>query len=275
MQLGGVKLDLGQGEDPDLQAGHQGGPHRAGALGVPRLASCSAARCATCMAGSGHIAGVVNPPAKKKYQYWTGRTAELACRVDGDGDRDGGIVVARLGHVARRLFGSESAGARSLGRPVMGNRGRARIVREEPRLARLRKERQLLEAGGLVEAEHQVEILQRLAGRALDQIVEGRDDDGAARQPVGEDADMAIVRAAHMLGRGNDARPRRSARTDCPRRPSSRAARRSSAAPCRPAGHSSVQSSPRLIGMRCGVKLTVTASGGERQISCSISGTWR
>ncbi|MDF1779629.1 MAG: class I poly(R)-hydroxyalkanoic acid synthase, partial [Rhizobiaceae bacterium] len=24
------------------------------------------------MSGSGHIAGVVNPPAKKKYQYWTG-----------------------------------------------------------------------------------------------------------------------------------------------------------------------------------------------------------
>jgi polyhydroxyalkanoate synthase len=24
------------------------------------------------MAGSGHIAGVVNPPARKKYQYWTG-----------------------------------------------------------------------------------------------------------------------------------------------------------------------------------------------------------
>jgi len=24
------------------------------------------------MAGSGHIAGVVNPPAMKKYQYWTG-----------------------------------------------------------------------------------------------------------------------------------------------------------------------------------------------------------
>ena len=24
------------------------------------------------MAGSGHIAGVVNPPALKKYQYWTG-----------------------------------------------------------------------------------------------------------------------------------------------------------------------------------------------------------
>ena len=24
------------------------------------------------MAGSGHIAGVVNPPEKKKYQYWSG-----------------------------------------------------------------------------------------------------------------------------------------------------------------------------------------------------------
>jgi polyhydroxyalkanoate synthase len=24
------------------------------------------------LAGSGHIAGVVNPPAKHKYQYWTG-----------------------------------------------------------------------------------------------------------------------------------------------------------------------------------------------------------
>jgi polyhydroxyalkanoate synthase len=26
------------------------------------------------LAGSGHIAGVVNPPAKGKYQYWTGGT---------------------------------------------------------------------------------------------------------------------------------------------------------------------------------------------------------
>jgi polyhydroxyalkanoate synthase len=24
------------------------------------------------LSGSGHIAGVVNPPEKKKYQYWTG-----------------------------------------------------------------------------------------------------------------------------------------------------------------------------------------------------------
>jgi polyhydroxyalkanoate synthase len=28
------------------------------------------------LAGSGHIAGVVNPPAKGKYQFWTGGKAE-------------------------------------------------------------------------------------------------------------------------------------------------------------------------------------------------------
>jgi polyhydroxyalkanoate synthase len=30
------------------------------------------------LSGSGHIAGVVNPPDKKKYQYWTGDTPQDA-----------------------------------------------------------------------------------------------------------------------------------------------------------------------------------------------------
>jgi polyhydroxyalkanoate synthase len=28
------------------------------------------------LSGSGHIAGVVNPPSKAKYQYWTGDTPQ-------------------------------------------------------------------------------------------------------------------------------------------------------------------------------------------------------
>ena len=37
MELGGVQLDLEEGEDPDLQSRGARGPHRAGALGVRRL----------------------------------------------------------------------------------------------------------------------------------------------------------------------------------------------------------------------------------------------
>jgi polyhydroxyalkanoate synthase len=40
------------------------------------------------MAGSGHIAGVVNPPAKNKYQYWTGQRPRNA-------DLDGWLAKAK------------------------------------------------------------------------------------------------------------------------------------------------------------------------------------
>ena len=35
------------------------------------------------LAGSGHIAGVVNPPGKPKYQYWTGGAAGRRVRATG------------------------------------------------------------------------------------------------------------------------------------------------------------------------------------------------
>ena len=36
------------------------------------------------LTGSGHIAGVVNPPAKKKYQYWTGDVPKASKNEDID-----------------------------------------------------------------------------------------------------------------------------------------------------------------------------------------------
>mmetsp|Transcript_39650 Transcript_39650/g.66541 ORF Transcript_39650/g.66541 Transcript_39650/m.66541 type:complete len:288 (-) Transcript_39650:546-1409(-) len=54
------------------------------------------------------------------------------------------------------------------------------------------------EAGGLLHAEDEVHVLQRLAGGALDQVVDAGQDDGAPGQRVLEHADGAQVRAAHI-----------------------------------------------------------------------------
>ena len=52
------------------------------------------------LAGSGHIAGVVNPPGKPKYQYWTGDAPVGSLeRLAREGDRASGLVVAGLADV--------------------------------------------------------------------------------------------------------------------------------------------------------------------------------
>src|SRR4029077_6907519 len=61
-----------------------------------------------------------------------------------------------------------------------------------------RKHRLLLEAGRLGPAGHQVHVLHRLAGGALHQIVDDRDQDRAARHAIGIDADEAMVGAPDM-----------------------------------------------------------------------------
>ena len=75
MELGGVKLDLSKIKIPVYELFTRE-DHIAPAVSVFRGSKLLRGEVRHVMAGSGHIAGVVSPPAKKKYQYWTdGRPA--------------------------------------------------------------------------------------------------------------------------------------------------------------------------------------------------------
>ena len=74
MMLGGVTLDLSKVKIPVYELFTRE-DHIAPALSVFRGSKLFSGPVRHVMAGSGHIAGVVNPPAKKKYQYWTGGPA--------------------------------------------------------------------------------------------------------------------------------------------------------------------------------------------------------
>ncbi len=71
MEIGGIKLDLGKVKVPvyNLAARED---HIAPARSVFVGSGFFGGPVTYVMAGSGHIAGVINPPAKPKYQYWTG-----------------------------------------------------------------------------------------------------------------------------------------------------------------------------------------------------------
>jgi len=70
MTLGGVKLDLSKIKTPSFfQAAKE--DHIAPALSVYKGAKLFGGPVIYMLAGSGHIAGVINPPAAKKYQHWT------------------------------------------------------------------------------------------------------------------------------------------------------------------------------------------------------------
>ncbi|MGK2923483.1 MAG: PHA/PHB synthase family protein [Methyloceanibacter sp.] len=75
MELGGVKLDLSKIKIPIYELFTRE-DHIAPALSVFQGSKLFGGPVRHVMAGSGHIAGVVNPPAKKKYQYWSGGPAE-------------------------------------------------------------------------------------------------------------------------------------------------------------------------------------------------------
>ena len=68
--VAGVPIDLGTVHTPSyIQAGKE--DHIAPARSVYRMTQVFAGPMRFVLAGSGHIAGVVNPPAQHKYQFWT------------------------------------------------------------------------------------------------------------------------------------------------------------------------------------------------------------
>ena len=71
MELGGKKLDLIKVTIPVYELASRE-DHIAPAQSVFTGAKCFGGPVRYVMAGSGHIAGVVNPPAKPKYQFWSG-----------------------------------------------------------------------------------------------------------------------------------------------------------------------------------------------------------
>ncbi|MDP1618387.1 class I poly(R)-hydroxyalkanoic acid synthase [Phenylobacterium sp.] len=70
LELGGVRLDLGAVKTPVyVQSSKE--DHIAPAVSVYRGARLFGGPTTFTLSGSGHIAGVVNPPSAKKYQHWT------------------------------------------------------------------------------------------------------------------------------------------------------------------------------------------------------------
>jgi polyhydroxyalkanoate synthase subunit PhaC len=70
LSIAGVPIDLGKIKVPTfVQAGKE--DHIAPARSSFKITQHLGGDCTFMLAGSGHIAGVVNPPALKKYQYWT------------------------------------------------------------------------------------------------------------------------------------------------------------------------------------------------------------
>jgi polyhydroxyalkanoate synthase len=73
LELDGVKLDLGQVKTPVfVQSSKE--DHIAPARSVYRGARLFGGPTTFTLAGSGHIAGVINAPVAKKYQHWTNDT---------------------------------------------------------------------------------------------------------------------------------------------------------------------------------------------------------
>ena len=120
-----------QGEDPGLRAGHEGGPHRAGAARSSPARSCSAARSSSCCRARATSPASSTRPTRSSTS--TGPTRKRAKTLEqwiGDGQGASRLVVAALGGVARRAFGRLDGAARAR-REARRHRGRARLLRQD------------------------------------------------------------------------------------------------------------------------------------------------
>ncbi|MEO0699914.1 MAG: class I poly(R)-hydroxyalkanoic acid synthase, partial [Pseudomonadota bacterium] len=90
LSVDGTPIDLTQVSVPTfVQAGRE--DHIAPAESVWRITEHFQGPVTFLLAGSGHIAGVVNPPAAKKYQYWLGdsKAASLDEYIEGATEHPG------------------------------------------------------------------------------------------------------------------------------------------------------------------------------------------
>ena len=128
MSADGTPIDLTQVHTPSyIQAGKE--DHIAPAESVWRITEHFRGDLTFLLAGSGHIAGVVNPPAAGKYQYWTGdsKAASLKEFVAGATEHPGSWWP----HWLEWLHQQDSATTPAKGKRVPGGKGDA-VIEDAP-----------------------------------------------------------------------------------------------------------------------------------------------
>ena len=141
MELGGVRLDLEQGDDPGLRACDKGGSHRAGALGLHRreeLRRTGALR----HGGLGPYRGRGEPAEQAEVPVLERRPAARRIRGLGrEGEGNAGLMVARLDRLDQRAGAGEGPCSRTRRRQAQAPRRRAgrlcagEVVGAVPRLS--------------------------------------------------------------------------------------------------------------------------------------------
>ena len=116
MEIAGVKLDLRKVKVPVYNLATRE-DHIAPAKSVLFGSQYFGGPVKYVLAGSGHIAGVINPPGKPKYQYWTGGKPS-GSDVDkwlANGDGASRLLVAGLARMAQEHRTPKTVPARNIG----------------------------------------------------------------------------------------------------------------------------------------------------------------